>query len=154
MSVMSIAVINEEGYFIQFEDADSETFVETRDKKFKWSGDFLKPKWDFGRNLWIDLENPESLVIPKNYYQDREKELGQSISELEIKQLEADYEKGHALSGAKNEYDKWLKRFLNDFVTSEQLERLVKSEVITDEQRLTIIKIKVFQNKIAESRFK
>ncbi|TFI87417.1 hypothetical protein CKN61_12705, partial [Carnobacterium divergens] len=61
---------------------------------------------------------------------------------------------GRALSGAENEYDKWLKRFLNDFVTSEQLERLVKSEVITDEQRLTIIKIKVFQNKIAESRFK
>lgn len=70
---------------------DKETFEEMEFIKFQWEGLFLKPKWSFRLNKWIETATDDELNPPVEEEDLTSEELlAQQISELEIKDMEKD----------------------------------------------------------------
>ncbi|MFS7207946.1 hypothetical protein AB6831_10290 [Carnobacterium divergens] len=70
---------------------NKETFEESEYTKFQWEGLFLKPKWSFRLNKWIETATDDELNPP-----DMEEELSdiqqlaQEFTELELDNFEKD----------------------------------------------------------------
>ncbi|WP_338122001.1 hypothetical protein, partial [Carnobacterium divergens] len=70
---------------------NKETFEESEYTKFQWEGFFLKPRWSFSQNKWIETATDNELN-PQDEKEEltSEEELAQQVSELEIKDMEKD----------------------------------------------------------------
>lgn len=89
MYFIEVIEINEDGSIKESKVVNKETFEETEFTKFQWEGYFLKPKWSFTLNKWIETATEEELNPPEIEEELTEvEELGQKISEMELADLE------------------------------------------------------------------
>ncbi|MDT2011181.1 hypothetical protein [Carnobacterium divergens] len=65
MEYIEVIEIDEEGNVKEPKVVNNETFEESEFTKFQWEGYFLKPKWDFSLNKWIETATEEELNPPE-----------------------------------------------------------------------------------------
>ncbi|MFS7200562.1 hypothetical protein AB6834_09370 [Carnobacterium divergens] len=91
MNFIEVIEIDEEGNVKESKVVNKETFEESEYTKFQWGGLFLKPKWSFRLNKWIETAADDELNPP-----DMEEELSdiqqlaQEFTELELDNFEKD----------------------------------------------------------------
>ncbi|WP_413488468.1 hypothetical protein [Carnobacterium divergens] len=91
MNFIEVIEIDEEGNIKEAKVVNKETFEESEYTKFQWEGLFLKPKWSFRLNKWIETATDDELNPPVEEEElTSEEELAQQVSELEIKDMEKD----------------------------------------------------------------
>ncbi|MDT1997225.1 hypothetical protein MX633_11165 [Carnobacterium divergens] len=91
MNFIEVIEIDEEGNVKEAKVVNKETFEESEYTKFQWEGLFLKPKWSFRLNKWIETATDDELNPPVEEEElTSEEELAQQVSELEIKDMEKD----------------------------------------------------------------
>ncbi|MCO6018237.1 hypothetical protein CKN86_02385 [Carnobacterium divergens] len=70
---------------------NKETFEESEYTKFQWEGLFLKPKWSFRLNKWIETATDDELNPPDMEEELSEvQQLAQALTELELDNFEKD----------------------------------------------------------------
>ena len=91
MNFIEVIEIDEEGNVKESKVVNKETFEESEFTKFQWEGFFLKPRWSFSLNKWIETATDDELNPP-----DMEEELSdiqqlaQEFTELELDNFEKD----------------------------------------------------------------
>ena len=91
MNFIEVIEIDEEGNVKESKVVNKENFEESEYTKFQWEGLFLKPKWSFRLNKWIETATDDELNPPVEEEElTSEEELAQQVSELEIKDMEKD----------------------------------------------------------------
>lgn len=91
MNFIEVIEIDEEGNLKESKVVSEETFEESEYTKFQWEGLFLKPKWSFRLNKWIETASEEEVNPPHDKEElTNEEALAQQVSELEIKDMDKD----------------------------------------------------------------
>lgn len=91
MNFIEVIEIDEEGNVKEPKVVNKESFEESEFTKFQWEGLFLKPKWSFRLNKWIETASEEEVNPPHDKEElTNEEALAQQVSELEIKDMEKD----------------------------------------------------------------
>ncbi|WP_193553854.1 hypothetical protein [Carnobacterium divergens] len=91
MEFIEVINVDEKGNIVDSDLAIKEMFKETEFTKFQWEGFFLKPRWSFSLNKWIETATDDELNPPVEKEElTSEEELAQQVSELEIKDMEKD----------------------------------------------------------------
>lgn len=91
MEFIEVINVDEKGNILGSDLAEKEMFKETEFTKFQWEGFFMKPKWSFSLNKWIETATDDELNPP-----DMEEELSdiqqlaQEFTELELDNFEKD----------------------------------------------------------------
>lgn len=91
MEFIEVINVDEKGNIVGSDLAEKEMFNETEFTKFQWKGFFMKPKWSFRLNKWIETATDDELNPP-----DMEEELSdiqqlaQEFTELELDNFEKD----------------------------------------------------------------
>lgn len=91
MKFIEVIEIDEEGNLKEAKVVNKENFQESEYTKLPWNELFLKPKWSFRLNKWIETASEEEVNPPNDKEElTTEEALAQQVSELEIKDMEKD----------------------------------------------------------------
>ncbi|TFI75557.1 hypothetical protein [Carnobacterium divergens] len=91
MNFIEVIEIDEEGNVKESKVVNKENFEESEYTKFQWEGLFLKPKWSFRLNKWIETATDDELNPPDTEEELSDiQQLAQEFAELELDNFEKD----------------------------------------------------------------
>lgn len=91
MNFIEVIEIDEEGNLKESKVVNKETFEETKFIKYQWEGYFLKPKWSFALDKWVETASEEEVNPPNTEEELSEvQQLAQALTELELDNFEKD----------------------------------------------------------------